>query len=293
MRQCHHRLRADRVLKRLRDDVGIAVAIATNPRAHDEERRHRGVRAAFLRAARLDSGVEPRDLVEERLTIVGDAVVDFVLHFELREPQHRRLPQREHLPVETVVHRLPLVGRELAAVAPLQQADDLALAVEDALALYLGRVRGEHRAHQGIGEERADRLRTYSGVAQAIERVRDAARLRRRPGDCVRPPPAVLMHILGQIGEVREVAEGAHHVKHLRDRQRVEEARQLVLDVRGSVARRGAAQVNGRLPDRLDTRETFLAGLSAKHVAENPAEQTSVFLEREILVSRRVHANQF
>ena len=191
------------------------------------------------------------------------------------------------------MHRLPLVGRELAAVAPLQQADDLALAVEDALALYLGRVRGQHRAHQGIGEERADRLAVHTRRGEALEGVGEAAVLRPGSGQRVGSPAADLVHVLGDVDEVREVAEGAHHVEHLRDRQRVEEARQLVLDVRGSVARRGAAQVNGRLPDRLDTRETFLAGLSAKHVAENPAEQTSVFLEREILVSRRVHANQF
>ncbi len=154
-------------------------------------------------------------------------------------------------------------------------------------------MRSEHRAHQGVGEESAHGFRTHAGVAQAIERMRDAARLGRRSGECVRPSPAVLMHVLGQIGEVREVAECAHHVEHLRDRQRVEQRRQLVLDVRGSVARRRASQADGRLPDRFDAREAFLASLRTQHVAQNPPEQTGVFLEREILVGLRVHRNRF
>ena len=82
-------------------------------------------------------------------------------------------------------------------------------------------------------------------------------------------------------------------MEHLRDRQRVEQARQLILDVRGSIARGGATQADGCLPDRLDAREPFLTGLRSQHVAQHPAEQTRVFLEWEILVRRRIHVIGF
>ena len=64
---------------------------------------------------------------------------------------------------------------------------------------------------------------------------------------------------------MREVAECPYHVEHLRDRQRVEQARQLILDVRGSIARGGATQADGCLPDRLDAREPFLTGLRSQY----------------------------
>jgi hypothetical protein len=63
--------------------------------------------------------------------------------------------------------------------------------------------------------------------------------------------------------------------------------------VRSSVARRSAAQVDGRLPDRLDAREPFLAGLRTQHVAQHSAKQTGVFLEREILIGLRIHSSRF
>ena len=106
----------------------------------------------------------------------------------------------------------------------MQQARDLALAVEDALALHFGRVRGQHRATPA-------RRRTTPPIAapsmpcarDALERVGELPALRRRAGERVRAAAAVLVHVLGDVGEVREVAERADDVERLRDRQVVEQ----------------------------------------------------------------------
>ncbi len=298
VRQRNRRLRAVRVLQRVGPDEGIAVAVAADPRAHDQKRGNDRPVPEVARALVLQIGVKPGDLVEKCVPVVGDTVVDLVLHLQLGQPQHRGLPQREHLPIQPLLHGVPLTGRDLhrgklvrcqrAAVAPLKQADDLPFAGEDALALHLGRMRGQHGAHQRIGKERAEHRAVDARFAQAKESVCDAARLRRRSGESVRAPPAILVDVLGEVGEMRKIAERAHDIERLRDRQIVEHRGELVLDVRRVVLAR-AAQADRGLADRLDPRESLLAGLMAQHVAEKAAEQARVFLERQVLVGGSVH----
>ena len=283
------RLRADRVRQRFRRHERIAVAVAADPRAGTQERLQPGhVEVEIVRKPRRHVRVELRNLVEKRVAVVREAVVDLVLHLELREPDHRGLPQLEHLAVERGVELGDLGGRQLDAVAPDEQPRDLALGVEDALALDLGRMRGQHRRDQRLVEPARDRRTVDAGRGEALERVRDAAALRRRAGERVRAAAAVLVHVLGDVGEMREVAERAHDMEHLGDRQRIQHRRQLVAHgVRAGVV--GAPEADRRLPDRLDPREARLSRLRAQHVAEHAAEQARVFLEREILVDRAVH----
>ncbi len=178
---------------------------------------------------RRERQIELRHLGEKRVPVVGEAVLDLVLDPELREPDHRRLPQRQHLPVESRFELGGLVGGELHAVAPLQQARDLALAVEDALALHFGRMRGQHRAHQRIGEPGRHRRPVDAVRGDAIERIGDAAALRRRARERVRPAAPVLVDVLGDVGELREVAERADDVERRRDRQVVQQRGELRL----------------------------------------------------------------
>ncbi len=147
------RLGADRVGQRFRVDERIAVAVAADPGAGAQERRQRGaVDAEVAGEPRAEVGVDAGNLVEERVPVVGQSVVDLVLHRELRQPQHRGLPQVEYLPVQRAVELGGLFRRQRDAVAPDQEAHDLPLGVEDALALDLGGMRREHRRHQRPGE---------------------------------------------------------------------------------------------------------------------------------------------
>ena len=107
----------------------------------------------------------------------------------------------------------------------------------------------------------------------------------------MRAPAPVLVHVFGDVGQMREIAERADDFERLRDRQLVEQAGELVLD-RRRVVRRCAAQTDRRLPDRLDAGIAALARLGAQHVAEEASQQSRIFLERQILVGDGVHLRQ-
>src|SRR6266540_4858050 len=83
MRERDARLRAVRVLQRVGHDKRIAVAIAADPRAHDQKRGNDRLAAKVARMSLIKIGIKPRDLVEKRIPVVGDAVVDLVLHLQL------------------------------------------------------------------------------------------------------------------------------------------------------------------------------------------------------------------
>ncbi len=227
--------------------------------------------------------VKLRHLGQERVPVVRETVLDLVLDLELDEADHRRLPERQHLPVEAGLELGGFVGRERDAIAPLQEPRDLALAVEDALALHFGRVCRQHRAHERVAEPRRDPLPVDALPRHAVERVRDAAPLRRRAGERVAPPAPVLVDVLGDVDEMREIAERADDVERLRDRQVVHQCIELALDA-GRVVLARTPEAHGRLPDRLDPRIAGFAGLRPQHVAQQAAEQARVLAQREILV---------
>ena len=283
----HGGLRPDRVFERARHDERVAVAVAADPRSHPQERRHADARAEPPLERDGQTLVDPRHLREERVAVVREAVVDLVGDLQLGQPQHRRLPQRQHLPVEA---RFPLgdfVGRQQRAIAPHQQARDLALAIEDALALDFGRVRRQHRRHQRLGEPVGERGGPDAGLREMRERRVDAAPLRWRAGQRVDAAAPVLVHVFREVREVRKIGKRAHDVERVGDRQVIEQRRQFGAHV-ARIGRFGAAKADRGLADRLDARIGILAGVAAQHVAQQPAEQAGVFLERLVAVERIV-----
>ena len=139
---------------------------------------------------------------------------------------------------------------------------------------------GEHRADLGAGEELGQRRRLEPGLEGAPDGVREAARARRGAGDQVgaRAPRVVL--VLGDVGQVREVAEGAHHVQGLVARERIE--RRLELAARLQVV--VAAKADRALADVFDALEHRLALLGAHRVTENPPQVADVLAQRRVLV---------
>ena len=96
----------------------------------------------------------------------------------------------------------------------------------------------------------------------------------------MRAAAADVVLILGDIGEMREKAEGADDLHRLAARQRVERVFELL-------ARRAvlvAAEADRALPDALDGVEGRGAALLAHRVAEDAAEQPDVLAQRQILV---------
>ena len=290
VREGNRRLRADRVVEHRRGDEGIAVAVAADPRTHAEERRQppRRVEREGGAQLRVEGCIQPGHLGQEGVAVVRQAVVDLVLHLQARQADHRRLPQLQDAALQPGLDRGSLVGGRRHPVAPIEQPRDRPLGVEDALALHLGRVRGQHRRDDGRIEPARDGGAVDAFGTDARQRVGQAAPLRRRTGQRVRAAPAVLVDILGEVGEVREIAERADDVERLPDRQRIEQ--RLELGPHGvRVAAPGPAKPHRGAANCLDAVEAVLPRLFAQHVAEHATEQPGVVLERLVLVGGGVH----
>jgi hypothetical protein len=118
-------------------------------------------------------------------------------------------------------------------------------------------------------------------ASKARQGVGQAAFLGRRAGDLVGAGAADVVLVFGDVRQVREVAEGAHHVDGLVAGQGIEGGLQLAA---GGVVL-VAAEADRALADRLDQVEHGLALLGAHGVAEHAAEQADVVAEGRSLSS--------
>jgi hypothetical protein len=114
----------------------------------------------------------------------------------------------------------------LHAVALVQQARDSHLAILDALALHFRRVRREHGTDEGIVKEAFQRigLARFQHIADGVG---EAALARRRAGDQVGARAADVVLIFCNVGQQREIAEGARQLRRFFLRQRLQRVRQL------------------------------------------------------------------
>ena len=119
-----------------------------------------------------------------------------------------------------------------------------------------------------------------AGLLRPAEGMRQGAFARWRAGQVVRAGAADMVQVLGDVGEVREVAEGADDPGGLLGRQAVEQGLELV--PRGLVL--VAMEADGGLADALDQGEHGLAFLGPYRVAEDGAEQADVVAQRQVLV---------
>ena len=137
--------------------------------------------------------------------------------------------------------------------------------VDHALAPHLGRVRGQHRHHQGFGQERGHLRAVDAPAGQPLQRGGDIGPL--FGGDA--------LPILGQIGEHREEHEAAHEV----DRFVQVEPFELEVDRRAVAA--VAVPLDRGAANRLRRLEQRLAAIVADHVAEQRAEIADVGVVRD------------
>jgi hypothetical protein len=148
-------LHAHRLAQCLGCDEGIAVAVAADPAADAQEGRQ--LKAVLGESARrqlvFQRGIEARQLAQKSVVVIGKPVGDLVDDFQPGLPQHAGLPQREHGAAQGLFICPRLFRREPGAIAFRQQLRHLHLAVDHAFAPHLGRVRGEHRTDDGVGEK--------------------------------------------------------------------------------------------------------------------------------------------
>jgi hypothetical protein len=111
----------------------------------------------------------------------GQAVLHLIQHRQLGRAQQTRLPQCVYAARQRLVVVLAFLGRHLHAVALIKLARNGHLAVQDTLALYFGRMRGEHGADVGAGEKLVQRVGA-ARVHHILHRPGQAARARRGTG---------------------------------------------------------------------------------------------------------------
>ena len=126
--------------------------------------------------------------------------------------------------------------------------------------------------------------RVDAGRLQFGQREADAAGLRRGAGQQVGAAAADVVLVLGDIGQVRKIGKRAHHRDGLLAREFFQQGAQFDVGI-GVVF---AAKAHGGLADGFDDVEDGFALLVAQHVAEQAAEQADVFLQRGVLVERRI-----
>ena len=281
-------LQAHRLVEHVGCDVRVAVAVAADPRADAQERGHARASPRGIEGVErvLDRRVEPGRLAEEGVVVIGEAVGDLVDDQEPLLAQHGGSPENEHRAPELVLDRRELAGIARGAVALVEEAGDLELACQRGLAPDLGRVSGEHRAHQRAVEDVAESLRRDARTARVLERIGERARARRGAGLHVGAVAPDVVLVLGDVGEMGEVAEGAHDRERLIGGETVERRLELAPGA-GLVV---AMEADRRLPDLLDERVGLLALLLAHRVAEDAPEQAYVVAQRPVLFGVVVEA---
>ena len=139
---------------------------------------------------------------------------------------------------------------------------------------------GQHRAYQRAIEELAERLGLDAHLARALKGVGERAGTRRRAGDRMGAVAADVMLVFGDVGEMREIAVGAHDRERLVGAEAVE--RRLELAPRADLV--VAMEADRGPADLLDQLEDLFALLLAHGVAEDSAEQADVVAQRHVLV---------
>ena len=167
----------------------------------------------------LELGVEPRDLAQERGPVIAQRVLDLVAHRQLAVAQQARLPELGDAGAQQRFVALALAA-VLERVALGQEFGDGEFGVEQALALHLGRVRGEHGRHPGTCEARGDVVELDARVRRSARRSwrgfrPDGVEASRGSLSCS-GPASDPMAVLGDIGQMREIREGADHRDSLR-----------------------------------------------------------------------------
>ena len=143
------------------------------------------------------------------MIVVGERIADLVEHAQAGMADQARLPEGQDVAAQRAAIVGQLFRRELDPIALVEQARDLALAVDRALAAHLGRMRRQHRDAVRAGEEPVQLLTRDAGILHAGERIGHGAAPRRRLGHVIGAGAPDVVLVLGEVGEVGEIAEGA------------------------------------------------------------------------------------
>ena len=227
--QHHITLAAQRQLQSWRRDIGIAIAIATNPLPHAQE----AVNALAIKRS-LQIGIQLRHFPQERRFVITQRVFNFICDGQFGITQQARHPQLRHTRTQQ-----GLIGRQLSrrqrifgavkklctcgnVVALHQQACNVVLRLQNTLALHLRRVCRQHRRHIRLRQRIGNFIGRNPRPTQARQRHFNAAFLRvaRALMHCT---TANVMAVFRQIGQVRKIGKRTNHTHGLVGAQPLEQ----------------------------------------------------------------------
>ena len=275
-------------LQRLAQDVGgdegIAVAVAANPAADLHKGRQFGIGPArvVLRQHGFQRRIQLRQLGQDRVIEERQAIFHLVHHRQLGGTQEAGLPQGDDAAAERLFIVGGFLGRHLVAVALVQQARDRHLAIQDALALHLGRMRGKHRADEGIVEKAGQGVGLI-GRKHIAQRIRQTPLARRRTGDQMGAGAADMVLVFGNVGQQREITEGAYQLRGFFLRQRLQRIGQLA--ARSFVI--VASETDCQLTHIFNAFERGVAQMAADRIAQQAPQLTDIAAEQ--LVFHFIH----
>ncbi|MNI55869.1 hypothetical protein D3C73_1108440 [compost metagenome] len=201
-----------------------------------------------------------------------DHGVDFVLHHQGRGAGQPRGPQDDDLAAQRFLQGFGVAGHAVA-VAAVQQVADRRRAVQHALAAHLGRMGGQHRRNQGLGQQVAHGVQTDARPGQTLEHA--LGRVGPLAGLGLRLGAALACSVLGDIGQQGEGGETVRQTDGLIQRQLAQQTLQL----RGVVRRRVAVIGDRRLAHRFDAVVESLSALVADHLAQQGAQKPDLRAE--------------
>ena len=275
VRERRFAMQAERQCQRFRADKGVAVAVAADPVAHAEERRNRLARQGFFQL-----GVQVRHFAQEGAVVVGQRVADFVGHAEFFVAQHARLPQLGDAGLEQQGVAIPLAGGDdLLALG--HQLRNGALGGQDDGALHFGGVRRQHRRDIGLFQQPGDAVRRNALLLQPRQTRRQRTALRLATA-LVKLASADVMVVFRDVGQMREIAEGARHLHGLLQRQVLQQFGQ---GLAGAFVITDAVG-HRQLADALHQFVHGFAFLLANHVAQQFAQQADIVDQGLLFVGR-------
>ena len=259
--------------EQFRGDVGVAVAVAADPCAHAQERRH-----AQAVDALLQIGVELRDLAQEGRAIIAQRVLDLVAYGEARLAQQLGLPQLRDAGAQL---RFVLRQRLLRALmlARGEKREDRMFGVEQAPAPHFGRMRGEDRRDRAARQNARDLAGADARLAQMREGARKAWRRGRADllaGGFGAGALLQRMEVFGDVLEMEEIAESPDDGERLLGGQAAQQQIELAVGLDVALA----ARRDREAADRLDALESLRTFMLAHGFAEEPPEQADVLMQR-------------
>ncbi|TWG84011.1 hypothetical protein L603_002200000220 [Cellulosimicrobium cellulans J34] len=260
--------------------VGVAVAVAADPRPEAHERADQGLLAAGLVAEQpvVEAAVDRGERVEHRGVEDPEGRLHLVEHGRLVLADRRRAPHRVDLREQAA-----LVLRERRAAEPLrvalvEQRRDAADGAGDRAPARLRRVRGEHGAELEPAQAAQRLLAAHLGdelLERLGQRVVGRRGARRELGLALTQHAHAVV-LLREVREVEVAREGARDLLGALHRQALDEG----LGLGQHLARGVVVRADRELAQALDVVEQVLAARLAQHGAEQTAEEADVVAQR-------------